>query len=128
MKLLLDTHAFIWWASNSAKLPSSVKTEISDPANTLMFSVISVWEMQIKIQLGKLKASRPLPDLVEHHVRVNRMQILPVGLEHVLALDIRPAHHKDPFDRLLIAQAMVQDVLLVSGDPMFSSYPIKLLW
>ena len=128
MKLLLDTHAFIWWASASAKLPPAVRAEVSDPANTLLLSVISVWEMQIKIQLGKLKASRPLPDLVEHHVRVNRMHILPVSLEHVLALDTLPAHHKDPFDRLLIAQAMVEDVLLVSGDPVFSGYPIKLLW
>jgi PIN domain nuclease of toxin-antitoxin system len=102
--------------------------EMSDPANTLLLSVISVWEMQIKVQLGKLKVNRSLPDLVEHHTRVNRMQILSVGLEHVLALDALPAHHKDPFDRLLIAQASVEDLFLVSGDPVFSSYPIKLLW
>lgn len=95
---------------------------------TLLLSVVSVWEMQIKIQLNKLKVSRSLPDLIEHHTRVNLMQILPVSLEHVLALDALPAHHKDPFDRLLIAQATVEDVFLVSGDPVFSSYPVKLLW
>ena len=128
MRLLLDTHAFIWWASQSAKLPAAVRAECSDPANTLLLSVISVWEMQIKIQLGKLKVSRPLPDLVEHHMRVNGMQILPVSLEHVLALETLPAYHKDPFDRLLIAQATVEDLFLVSGDPVFSSYQIKLLW
>ncbi|HEV7889489.1 MAG TPA: type II toxin-antitoxin system VapC family toxin [Pyrinomonadaceae bacterium] len=128
MRLLLDTHAFIWWASDSAKLPAAVRAECSGPANALLLSVVSVWEMQIKIQLGKLKAGRPLPDLVEHQVRVNRMQILPVSLEHVLALDSLPALHKDPFDRLLIAQATVEDLFLVSGDPVFSGYPVKLLW
>ena len=128
MKLLLDTHAFIWWASDSVRLTSAVRANLSDPSNTLLLSVISVWEMQIKIQLGKLKASRPLRDLVEHHSRVNRMQVLPVTLEHVLALDSLPANHKDPFDRLLIAQATVEDVFLVSGDPVFSSNPVKLLW
>jgi PIN domain nuclease of toxin-antitoxin system len=128
MKLLLDTHGFVWWASNSAKLPPAVRTHCSDPANTLLLSVVSVWEMQIKIQLGKLKVGRPLPDLIEHHRQVNQMQVLPVNLEHVLALDVLPVNHKDPFDRLLIAQATVEDVFLVSGDPVFSSYPVKLLW
>jgi PIN domain nuclease of toxin-antitoxin system len=128
MKLLLDTHAFIWWASNSVKLPPNVRAHCVDVANTLLLSVVGVWEMQIKIQLGKLKISRPLPDLIEHHRRANQMQILNVELEHVLALDALPMHHKDPFDRLLIAQATVEDVFLVSGDPVFSSYPVKLLW
>jgi PIN domain nuclease of toxin-antitoxin system len=84
--------------------------------------------MQIKIQLGKLKVSRPLADLITHHQRVNQMRILRADLEHVLALDALPAHHKDPFDRLLIAQAIVEDVFLVSGDPEFSSYPVKVFW
>jgi PIN domain nuclease of toxin-antitoxin system len=128
MRLLLDTHAFVWWASNSAKLPPAVRAQCSDPANTLSLSVVSVWEMQIKIQLGKLKVGRPLPDLIEHHRQVNQMQVLPVSLEHVLALDALAVHHKDPFGRLPIAQATVEDVFLVSGVPVFSSYPIKLLW
>jgi len=128
MKLLLDTHAFVWWASSSAKLPSAVSAQCADPANTLLLSVVSVWEMQIKIQLGKLKVNRSLPDLVEHHRRVNQMQVLPINLEHVLTLDSLPAHHRDPFDRLLIAQAAVENVSLVSGDQVFSNYPIKLFW
>lgn len=128
MKLLLDTHTFIWWASNSSKLPRNVRAYCEDPANTLLFSVVSVWEMQIKIQLGKLKVGRPLADLITHHRRVNQMKVLSAELEHVLALDALPAHHKDPFDRLLIAQAIVENVFLVSGDNQFSSYPVKLLW
>jgi PIN domain nuclease of toxin-antitoxin system len=124
----LDTHAFIWWASNSAKLPPGVRSHCADPANTLLLSVVSVWEMQIKSQLGKLTMSRPLPDLVEHHRRVNQMQVLHLMLEHVLALDALPAHHKDPFDRLLVAQSNVEGAFLVSGDPVFSSYTVKLLW
>ncbi|MCA1618042.1 MAG: type II toxin-antitoxin system VapC family toxin [Acidobacteria bacterium] len=128
MKLLLDTHTFIWWAGSSTKLPRNVRARCEDPANVLLFSVVSAWEMQIKIQLGKLKVSLPLGDLIAYHRRINHMQILPAELEHVLALDSLPAHHKDPFDRLLIAQAMVEDIFLVSGDPEFSSYPVKLLW
>ena len=128
MKLLLDTHTFIWWASSSTKLPRNVRSYCEDPANILLFSVVSVWEMQIKIRMGKLKLSHPLADLIAHHRRVNQMQVLPAVLEHVLALDALPSHHKDPFDRLLIAQAIVEGVFLVSGDPEFSRYPVKLLW
>lgn len=128
MKLLLDTHAFIWWASDSTKLPPSLKAHCTDPANTLLLSVVCVWEIQIKIQLGKLKVSRSLPDLIEHHRRVNQNQVLNIELEHVLELDALPSPYKDPFDRLLVAQANVNDAFLVSSDAVFSSYPVKLLW
>ena len=84
--------------------------------------------MQIKIQLGKLKFTVPLREIVESQEQTNGVQVLPVGLEHVLALDALPAHHKDPFDRLLVAQANVEGAFLVSGDLVFLSYPVKLLW
>ena len=127
-ELLLDTHAFIWWASTSARLPAQVLTLCEDTTNDLLLSVVSVWEMQVKIQLGKMTASRPLRELVAHHQQANNLHVLPVQLEHVLALDTLPLQHKDPFDRLLIAQANVEDAFLVSGDKVFASYSVKLLW
>lgn len=128
MKLLLDTHAFIWWFNEPEKLSPKALTLLTDGDNVLILSVASVWEMQIKIQLGKLKFTVPLRELVESQKHTNGVQVLPVELEHVLALDALPAHHKDPFDRLLVAQANVEDAFLVSGDSVFSSYPVKLLW
>lgn len=84
--------------------------------------------MQIKIQQGKLRFTVPLRELVESQRQTNGVQDLPIELEHVLALDTLPALHKDPFDRLLVAQANVEGAFLVSRDPVFSSYPVKLLW
>ena len=128
MKLLLDTHAFIWWNSEPAKLSASALSACQDQANTLILSVVSVWEIQIKSQLGKLKLNMPLSEIIQSQRQMNNVQILTVELDHVLELQNLPYHHKDPFDRLLIAQANVEDVLLVSGDSVFSEYPINLIW
>ena len=128
MKLLLDTHTFIWWDSEPAKLSASALSACQDQANTLILSVVSVWEIQIKSQLGKLKLNMPLSEIIQSQRQMNNVQILTVELDHVLELQNLPYHHKDPFDRLLIAQANVEDVLLVSGDSVFSEYPINLIW
>lgn len=128
MKLLLDTHTFIWWVSESEKLPKLVQTSFRAPDNSLILSVVSAWEMQIKLQLGKLQFNTPLKTLIGNQQRTNNLQILPVRLAHVWALDSLPLHHRDPFDRLLIAQANVEDAFLVSRDEAFSDYPVKLLW
>lgn len=128
MKLLLDTHTFIWWDSEPARLSPQALALCQDPQNSLLLSVASVWEMQIKLQLGKLRLTLPLAELIESQQRANNLEILPVLLAHVLALQHLPAHHKDPFDRLLIAQANVEDVALVSNDPMFPKYTNKVLW
>ena len=127
MRLLLDTHVFIWWADQQESLSATALSALKDEANELLLSVASVWEMQIKVQLGKLRLSRPLRELVESQVEMNDLKILPVGLAHVLVLDTLPFHHKDPFDRLLIAQSIQEDVTLVSADPEFPAYSVKLL-
>jgi PIN domain nuclease of toxin-antitoxin system len=127
MRLLLDTQIFIWWADNPEKLSKPVLSALADDSNDLLLSVASVWEMQIKIRLGKLKVTLPLAELVHSQQAANDINILPVALPHVLALDTLPFHHKDPFDRLLIAQSIEEDATLVSVDPQFSSYPVKLL-
>jgi len=128
MKLLFDTHAFIWWDGTPANLSSQVLALCQDPTNTLLLSVASVWEMQIKLHLGKLKLSLPLVEIVEGQRRTNSIEILPVMLDHVLALDTLPDHHRDPFDRLLIAQAVVEDAVLISNDSILQKYPAKLVW
>ncbi|MBV6624158.1 MAG: type II toxin-antitoxin system VapC family toxin [Rivularia sp. (in: Bacteria)] len=128
MKILLDSHVLIWWASSSEKLSKKVYDLINDTSNTLLFSIASVWEMQIKLQLGKLNLNSTLPTLINNQQRVNNLQILPVELTHIYALNNLPSHHKDPFDRLLIAQAIVEQIPLASIDEVFDNYPIQRLW
>jgi PIN domain nuclease of toxin-antitoxin system len=128
MKLLLDTHTFIWWDSEPAKLSPQILTLCQERTNSLLLSVASVWEMQIKLQLGKLKLILPLADIIESQQQGNNIEILPVLLQHVLALQSLPAHHKDPFDRLLIAQANVEEAILVSSDPIFAQYVVNVVW
>lgn len=128
MKLLLDTHVFIWWDSEPDKLSPQALSLCQNQENVLLLSVASVWEMQIKIQLGKLKLQLPLAQVIDGQKQTNGVQVLPVELGHVLALDGLPAFHKDPFDRLLIAQAQMEDAVLISADPTFTQYPVRVVW
>src|SRR4051812_22076587 len=127
MKLLLDTHIFIWWADQPEKLPSVALSALEDEANELLLSVASVWEMQIKSQLGKLKMSLPLKDILKKQQETNDLVISPITLTHVLALDGLSFHHKDLFDRLLIAQSIEEELTIVTADSQFSPYSVKLL-
>jgi len=128
MKLLLDTHTFIWWDSEPAKLARQARSLCADPENELLLSVASVWEMQIKQQLGKLKVAMPLANLIQRQQAANRIRVLPIELAHVLALERLPSHHRDPFDRLLVAQADGEVAILVSADPVFAHYPVRVVW
>lgn len=128
MKLLFDTHAFIWWDSEPEKLSPKARAACEDPANVLLFSVASAWEMQIKVSLEKLHLKQPLADIIAHQERTNGIQILPVNLEHVFAIGALPARHKDPFDRLLIVQSNVEQISLISHDSVFRDYPVTLFW
>lgn len=128
MKLLLDTHAFIWWINSSNRLSETVLTLLKSRQHQIILSVASTWEMQIKLLSGKLTLVRPLRDVIETQQQVNALQLLSIELKHVLALDTLPMHHRDPFDRLLIAQAKVEDAVLVSTDPVFQQYQVNLLW
>lgn len=102
MKALLDTHVFIWWDSAPDKLSPRARAVCQAWTNLLLLSVASAWEMQIKLQLGKLQLRLPLAEVIADQQQTNTIHVLPVALEHVLALQGLPAHHKDPFDRLLI--------------------------
>ena len=127
MRLLLDTHIFIWWAEDPDSLSSTALSALEDESNELVLSIASAWEMQIKIQIGKLKLSRSLQGLIASQQQANDLQLLPVEFDHVLALGHLPLHHKDPFDRLIIAQAIAEGMTLVSVDTEFPAYPVKLL-
>lgn len=128
MKYLFDTHSFIWWDSEPTSLSRTALSICQDPTNTLIFSVVSAWEMQIKSQLGKLALSIPLEEMIAGQNTTNQVQVLSCNLDHVLALDNLPFHHKDPFDRLLIAQAKVENAVLLSKDQIFSSYQVNVIW
>lgn len=128
MKLLWDTHTFIWWDSEPAKLSPKALALCQDRQNVVLLSVVSVWEIQIKLQLGKLRLALPLREIVESQRQTNDIEILPITLEHVLSLESLPAHHKDPFDRLLVAQAIVEEAVLVSADPNIAKYAVQVVW
>ena len=128
MRLLLDTHTFIWWDNSPQKLSQKALALCQNPENTLLLSMASIWEIQIKLQLGKLSLNLPLPELIETQQLINNIELLPINLTHVLTLDTLPNHHKDPFDRLLICQAIVENAVLVSGDSILANYPVKIEW
>jgi len=128
MKLLLDTHAFIWWDSNPDKLSPRALTLCQDRRNTLIVSVASLWEMQIKAQLGKLKLNIPMAELIKNQKETNAIKVLTISLEHILELGNLPTIHNDPFDRLLIAQAKVENAMIVSTDSIFAQYTITVVW
>lgn len=122
----MDTQIFIWWDSEPEKLPAGVLRICEDEANTLVLSVASVWEMQIKMQLGKLDLERPLHEIIHEQERSNRVELLPVEAQHVFGLQQLSFYHKDPFDRLLIAQAIIEDMPVLSVDSVFAQYPIRI--
>lgn len=127
MKVLFDTHTFLWWDSEPGRLSQRVLELCQNPENTLLLSTASVWEIQIKIQLGKLKLNLSLADII-HQQEENGIEILPVHVSHVLALSDLPPYHKDPFDRLLIAQSIVEETVFASVDETIAKYPVKVIW
>jgi PIN domain nuclease of toxin-antitoxin system len=128
MKYLLDTHTFIWLDNSPKKLPEKVISLCSDPDNQLFLSMASVWEMQIKIQLGKLKLNAPLADTITAQREANGVQLLSIELAHILELAALPDYHKDPFDRLIIAQTRLEGAELVTDDDLIAKYPVTVVW
>ncbi len=128
MIYLLDTHTFIWWNSQSTKLSPRAYTLCRDNTNTLLLSLASVWEIQIKSQLGKLTLPAPLKTIIEVQQRDNQIELLHIKLTHILGLGNLPDHHRDPYDRLLIAQSKVENIPLISRDSEIAKYPIEVFW
>lgn len=127
MKYLLDTHTFIWHALEDARLSGSA-LEIIESDQDLFISYASIWEMAIKIQRGRLQLKKSLPEFIESIVQANQYKLLKITTNHLYPLTILPYHHKDPFDRLIIAQGMEEGMTIISRDEAFKSYDVKVLW
>jgi PIN domain nuclease of toxin-antitoxin system len=128
MRVLIDTHVFIWWTSDVKKLSSRVCDLLLDPSTEAILSMVSIWEMQIKVSLGKLQFRTALSELVDDEINRNRIELLPLSLSHIYALSNLPNHHRDLFDRILIAQSMDEDLQILSIDEKFDAYGVKHLW
>ena len=124
MRLLLDTNAFIWWRDESPRLSRQIREQIGDPENGIAVSVTSLWEITIKRTLGKL---RFLQDF-EAVLAEEGFDLLPIGYRHLRVLADLPLHHRDPFDRVLIAQAMAERIPIATADRKFAIYGVELLW
>ena len=124
MRLLLDTHAYLWWESGSPYLSGTAREAISDPHNEVCVSIVTLWEIAVKVRIGKLDAD--LAQLMEG-MGENGFRPLGVQPEHVLETVRLPLHHKDPFDRLLIATARIEGLTLISDDERLPLYPVDLL-
>lgn len=126
---LLDTHTFLWWSLEPDKLPLPVVEMLIDARSRVVFSVVSSWEAQIKVGLGKLELTEPLQTIIEPELVRNRWEVLPIHLRHTWALADLPPLHRDPFDRLLIAQAKAESLALVTKDPWIRTYPgVETVW
>lgn len=128
MRYLLDSHAFLWFAWNDARLSATALSVIQNGRNELYLSVASAWEISIKVGLGKLQLSQPLEIFLPQQLQQNGIQVLPVALEHTIAVSALPFHHRDPFDRLLVAQSRVSDIPLISADSILDQYEIQRIW
>jgi PIN domain nuclease of toxin-antitoxin system len=125
VKLLLDSHAYLWWLSDGVELSASARAAIADPANVVLVSAATVWEIEIKRALGRLDAGEA--NLVAE-IQANRFGELPVAASHTVVAARLPRHHDDPFDRMLIAQSQVEGLVCVTRDPAFAAYGIPCLW
>lgn len=128
MKLLLDTHALLWFVWNYPNLSVTALSSITDPNNTLFFSTASIWEIAIKVGIGKLTLADPYDVFMNQAISTTSLTILPIEVRHAAALTTLPHHHGDPFDRMLVAQALVESMPLVSADAVFDAYGANRLW
>ena len=128
MRALLDTHAFLLWISESPKLSGGAREFMADENNELLFSVVSGWEIAIKVGVGKLGLPDVPAKFLAGQISVNGMEVLPIYFDHALRVAVLPDHHQDPFDRLLVAQALVEELPVVSGDGAISRYPVETIW
>ncbi|MDX2169042.1 MAG: type II toxin-antitoxin system VapC family toxin [Deltaproteobacteria bacterium] len=128
MELLLDTHAFLWWVAGSRPLPRAARAAIADPGNSCRISLASCWEMAIKVSLGKLRLPAPLERFIPEQMASNGFRLLEIDLGDIARVATLPFHHRDPFDRLLAAQALDGGFRIVSADRVFQRYGVARVW
>jgi PIN domain nuclease of toxin-antitoxin system len=128
LRALLDTHALIWWFSDNPSLPQTVREFIAETENTLLVSAASAWELAIKYQSGKLRKAADLVSNFSGRMEREGFQLLPISAEHGIRAGLLPGLHKDPFDRMLIAQAQAEDIPIISNETIFDTYGVRRLW
>jgi PIN domain nuclease of toxin-antitoxin system len=128
MILLLDTHAFLWFTQGDTRLSTTAKALLEDANNRKLLSVASCWEIAIKAGLGKLKLGEPSSTFVPNAMAKAGIEELQISVDHATAVESLPMHHRDPFDRLIVAQAIAQSLSLVSADPLLDAYGVQRLW
>ena len=128
MRLLLDTHVFLWWIDDAPALSRKARTAIADPQNQCLLSLVSSWEMAIKLSLGKLELPAAIEHFIPEQLAANGFGQLQINFRQVAKVATMAYHHRDPFDRLLIAQAIEEDVPVVTSDPVFKKYGVKVIW
>jgi PIN domain nuclease of toxin-antitoxin system len=125
--LLLDTHAFLWWVADDPRLSRRAREAVTE-AGLVLLSVASCWEIAIKVSLGKLTLSQPVDRFLAEHLGINQFTLLPIELDHAASVATLPFLHRDPFDRLIAAQALYEELPIVSSDPIFKRYKLKEIW
>lgn len=128
MSLLLDTCALLWFLSNDVALTPAARAAVEDPANVRWISPASLFEIAIKVRIGKLPLATPFATLFPAELAANDIHLLPLESQHIEPLTHLPLHHRDPFDRLIVATALVEGLTLVSADPAFDAYGVPRLW
>jgi PIN domain nuclease of toxin-antitoxin system len=128
MRVLLDTHAFLWWIVDDPRMSARASEVIVDGRNDLLFSVASGWEIAIKAGLGRIELPTPMERFLVGQLRENRIEVLPIQMTHALHVYALPHHHRDPFDRMLVAQAQVERLPILSADGRIAKYEVEVLW
>jgi PIN domain nuclease of toxin-antitoxin system len=128
VRLLLDTHSFLWFIGGDRQLSKKARDLISDVDNEVLLSLASIWEIAIKVSVGGMTLIKPLEEFFTEQLAENDIDVLPIALDEVFLVATLPLHHRDPFDRLIIAQGMVGDLAVVTKDPAFSHYSVKTIW
>jgi PIN domain nuclease of toxin-antitoxin system len=128
VRVLLDTHVFLWWNEDNPQLSKKARRIMADPANTLVLSAASAWEIAIKVQLGKLRLPGGAASYVQDRAAHDHMDVLPIRLEHAAALQSLPLLHRDPFDRMLVAQSRIERLSILTGDPAIRNYAVDAIW
>lgn len=128
MRALLDTHTFLWWITDDPRLSARAREVIGDGENKIFLSAASGWEMAIKAKLGKLCLPGDPVSFIAEQIAVNGFDSLPVQMSHALFVYALPSYHRDPFDRLLVAQAKLENLCLLTADPQMARYPVEIVW
>ncbi len=127
MKYLLDTHTFLWFVNDSDEIPEELFNLLESDVD-LLLSIASLWEIAIKVNIGKLTLPKPYMNFISEQMKLNDIEILPISLEHLNLISTLPLYHRDPFDRLIIAQSLVENLTIISKDSAFDAYAITKLW